>query len=359
VEKHPRIAIHRETKITTAFGEVGSFFTTLENSAKEITTVEHGVAILATGGHEAPAESYSYGQSKAIITQKEMEIRLGGDAIQATPPESVVMIQCVDSRQEPRNYCSRVCCPTALKHALKLKEQDPDTAVYILYRDIMTQGFIESFYTAARKAGVIFIQYEVENPPRVAVSGTDGGPVKVTAVDPMLGRPLEIEADLLVLSTGIVPELPADLVEVFGADTDGDGFFKEAESKWRPVDGLKEGVFACGLALSPRSIPEAVATAGAAAQRALRILAHDRLPSGRVVATVRPSLCSLCERCIAACPYTARKIDPDQDQVVVNPAMCQGCGECAATCPNGAAVVHGFNGQQMFGIIDAALTEVG
>jgi heterodisulfide reductase subunit A len=359
VEKHQRITIHRETKITTAFGEVGNFFTTLENSAKEITTVEHGVAILATGGHEAPTESYSYGQSKAIITQKEMEIRLKGEAVKAQPPESVVMIQCVDSRQEPRNYCSRVCCPTALKHALKLKEQDPDTAVYILYRDIMAHGFTESFYTAARKAGVIFIQYEVENPPRVAVPGTDDRPVKVTTVDPMLGRPLEIEADLLVLATGIVPELPADLAEAFGADTDRDGFFKEAESKWRPVDGLKEGVFACGLALSPRSIPEAVATAGAAAQRALRILAHDRLPSGRVVATVRPSLCSLCERCIAACPYTARKIDPDQDQVVVNPAMCQGCGECAATCPNGAAVVHGFNGQQMFGIIDAALTAVG
>ncbi len=359
VEKHPQITIHLKTRITTAFGEVGSFFTTLENSTKEVTTIEHGVVILATGGHEARTESYSYGQNRAIITQKEMEIRLVRGDFETKPPGVVVMIQCVDSRQEPRNYCSRVCCPTALKHALKLKQQNPDTAVYILYRDIMAHGFAESYYTKARKAGVIFIQYEVADKPRVAVPGSDDGPITVTAVDPLLGRPLEIEAELLVLATGIVPELPAELAAAFGTDADDDGFFKEAESKWRPVDGLKEGVFACGLALSPRSIPETVATAGATAQRALRILAHDRLPAGKIVATVRPSLCSLCKRCIPACPYTARRVDPDQDQIVVNPAMCQGCGECAATCPNGAAVVQGFTGQQMFGIIDAALERTG
>ena len=160
---------------------------------------------------------------------------------------------------------------------------------------------------------------------------------------------------MLVLATGVVPELPAELASAFGADTDVDGFFKEAESKWRPVDGLKEGVFACGLALSPRSIPEAIATAGAAAQRSLRILSHDRLPAGKVVATVHHSLCSLCERCIDACPYTARSLDPADGKVVVNPVMCQGCGECATICPNNAAVVLGFTGQQMFDIIDSAL----
>jgi len=355
VEKHPQITPHLETEVSAAFGEVGNFFTTLENGAKEATTIEHGVVIFATGGREAATEAYGYGQSKAIVTQKELESRLGRDDFDAKKLGSVVMIQCVDSRQEPRNYCSRVCCPTALKHALELKQQNPDTAVYILYRDIMAHGFAESYYTAARKAGVIFIQYDVKDKPRVAVPSGPDGPITVTAVDPLLGRPLEIEADMLVLATGVVPELPAELASAFGADTDVDGFFKEAESKWRPVDGLKEGVFACGLALSPRSIPEAVATAGAAAQRSLRILSHDRLPAGKVVATVRHSLCSLCERCIDACPYTARSLDPNDGEIVVNPVMCQGCGECATVCPNSAAVVLGFTGQQMFDIINSAL----
>jgi len=359
VEKHPQITIHLETTIASSFGDVGGFFTTLEDRDKAVTTLEHGIVILATGGREAATESYNYGRSAAIITQQEMEERLAKDAFADRPPDSVVMIQCVDSRQEPRNYCSRVCCPTALKHALRIKEQYPDTAVYILYRDIMTPGFTESYYTAARNAGVLFIRYDPSAPPRVAVADTDAGPLTIATVDPLLGRPLEIEADLLILATGVVPTLPAALSKAFGADTDVDGFFKEAESKWRPVDGLKEGVFACGLTLAPGAIPETVTSAGAAAQRALRILAHDRLPSGRVVATVRHALCSLCERCVEACPYTARTIDPDREQVAVNPAMCQGCGECAATCPNGAAVVHGFAGQQVFSVIAAALQGAG
>ncbi|CAD7843143.1 MAG: heterodisulfide reductase, subunit A/methylviologen reducing hydrogenase, subunit delta [Olavius algarvensis Delta 4 endosymbiont] len=359
VEKHPQITIHLETAITSSFGEVGSLFTTLETRAKVVTTVEHGIVILATGGREAATESYGYGRSEAIITQQEMEVRLAQDAFAGRPPESVVMIQCVDSRQEPRNYCSRVCCPTALKHALQIKNRYPDTAVYILYRDIMTPGFTESYYTAARKAGILFIRYDPSSPPQVAVPDVGSGPLTIATVDPLLDRPVEIEADLLILATGVAPELPTALAEAFGADMDTDGFFKAAESKWRPVDGLKEGVFACGLALAPGAIPETVTSAGAAAQRALRILAHDRLPSGRVVASVRHALCSLCERCLDACPYQARTIDPDREQVAVNPAMCQGCGECAATCPNGAAVVHGFEGQQVFSVISAALEGAG
>jgi heterodisulfide reductase subunit A len=100
-----------------------------------------------------------------------------------------------------------------------------------------------------------------------------------------------------------------------------------------------------------------VASAAATAQRALRILAHERLASGRIVAAVRHSLCSRCESCIEACPYAARSLDPDLDRVAVNPAMCQGCGACATVCPNGAAVVHGFTGQRMFDTIESALTQ--
>ena len=355
VEKHPNIELWLNTNLTGSFGEVGKFYTTIENGDGAATTIEHGATILATGGHEATTDSYGYGDSDAVISQSELETRLAEDDFDAGRLRSAVMIQCVDSREEPRNYCSRVCCPTSLKHALKLKEKNPDIAVYILYRDIMTPGFMESYFTAARKAGVIFIQYEVNDKPVVSIpEGTDGS-VYVTAVDPMLGRTVEIQADLLVLAAGITPELPEKLARAFGAEKDIDGFFAEAESKWRPVDALKEGVFGCGLALSPRAIPETMATAAAAAQRSLRILSHDRLPSGKIVATVRHSLCSLCERCIESCPYNARMLDPNLDQVLVNPAMCQGCGECATVCPNSASVLEGFRKAQMLDMIDAAL----
>ena len=355
VEKHPNIEVHLESRISISFGQVGKFYTTVENGEGTTKTIEHGVTIIATGGHEAQTDSYGFGTSPAIITQKELESRLAADDFDAQRIGSVVMIQCVDSRQEPRNYCSRVCCPTSLKHALALKEKNPDIAVYILYRDMMALGFVESYFTRARQAGVIFIQYDPADRPQVsAAQGTDDR-VVVGAVDPLLARPVQIEADLLVLATGIIPELPAQLAAAFGIDTDPDGFFAVADSKWRPVDALKEGVFACGLALSPRSVPEAIATAGAAAQRALRILAHEKLSAGKVVASVRESLCSLCERCIETCPYGARSLDTGREKVLVNPAMCQGCGDCAAICPNGAAVLEGFRQEQMYDVIDAAL----
>lgn len=181
-----------------------------------------------------------------------------------------------------------------------------------------------------------------------------GQTVYVTVSDPILGFDVEIESDLLVLATGIVPTFPEYLADTFGASADQDGFFQEAESKWRPVDSLKEGVFGCGIALSPRSVAESAASSEAAAQRALRLLSHKHLPAGKILAKVRHSLCSLCERCIAACPYGARTMDPESEKIIINPVMCQGCGSCAAVCPNSASVLDGYSIRQMLEVIDAA-----
>jgi len=186
------------------------------------------------------------------------------------------------------------------------------------------------------------------------VNATDGF-VEVIVFEPIIGKKVRINADLVALATGIVPAFPKDLAASFGATVDRDGFFEEAESKWRPVDSLAEGVFACGLAHSPRNITESIATAEAAAQRALRILNYKQMPAGKVVAEVRHNLCSLCERCIETCPYGARIFDLDLEKVLVNAAMCQGCGSCATVCPNSASILAGFLDQQMFDVIDSAL----
>jgi heterodisulfide reductase subunit A len=261
------------------------------------------------------------------------------------------MIQCVGSREHPRNYCSRVCCTTALKNALRMKADNPDLSIYILYRDMMTYGFTETYYTRARREGIVFIQYEPQAKPEVDAASEA---LSITVLDPVLQRRIKIQTDLLVLAVGVVPELPAGLVSSLGIHMDADGFFSEADAKWRPVEALKEGVVACGLAHSPRSIDETVATAEAAAQRCLRILSKERLASGSTVARVHPSLCSLCERCIASCPYDARTVDEERNTIIVNAAMCQGCGVCAAVCPNAAAVLDGLDRKQVLSVIDAA-----
>ena len=313
------------------------------------------MTVLATGGVEAKTESYSYGTSEAILTQHELEEKLAEGTLDPKNLTSVAMIQCVDSREEPRNYCSRICCSSALKNALYLKEQNPETNVYIFYRDIMAYGFLETYYTQARKAGVIFIQYNAEEKPQVTV---ENGKPLISATDPVLGRPLKIQPDFVVLSTGIVPNGGKELADLFELEVNQDGFYREAESKWRPVDFIKEGVFMAGIAHSPRSITESIATADAAAQRALRILSSERLAAGGIVAEVRHSLCSLCERCITTCPYGARWRDEDEEKVKVDELMCQGCGSCAAICPNSASVLRGYRDQQMFDVIDSALEAV-
>ncbi|MDX9785792.1 MAG: FAD-dependent oxidoreductase [Desulfobacterales bacterium] len=351
VQAHPHITVQTGTRVMGAFGQVGQFVTTLEGPEGVVQTQHHGVTILATGGTEAATTAYGYGTSAFILTQKELETALRTQQLDPAQLRSVVMIQCVDSREEPRNYCSRICCPTALKHALRLKEMQPDIVVTILYRDIMTPGFTETYYTQARKTGILFIRYDGDHKPRVEPLA-DG--VQITVREPILERDVQIMADRLILATGIVPTLSPELAQAFGIDRDQDGFFQEAEPKWRPVDALKEGVFACGLALSPRNITESIASAEAAAQRALRLLARKHLPAGKVTSMVRHSLCSLCERCIEACPYGARTLDEDPAQVQVNPLMCQGCGACVSACPNGASVLEGFFKTQMLEIIDSA-----
>jgi heterodisulfide reductase subunit A len=352
VNNHPRIEVHTQSRIIYSTGEVGHFQSRIADAQGAEHDLQHAVTILATGGREATTTAYEYGTHPAIMTQKELEQQLSNHRIDPRRLNTVVMVQCVDSREEPRNYCSRVCCANALKHAMHLKELNPDLQIYILYRDMMTYGFYETYYTRARKANVIFIQYQVVDKPQVKVAQNR---VNVSVRDPLVEKVIQIAADLLVLATGIVPDLPSELAVSHGAALDQDGFFQEADRKWRPVDSLKEGVFACGLAHSPRNIAETITTAEAAAQRALRILARERLPAGKVVASVHHSLCSLCEQCIDACPYGARTIDVESEKVLVNPAMCQGCGSCAAICPSGASVLEGFLEQQMLEMIDAAM----
>jgi heterodisulfide reductase subunit A len=352
VEKHPNIEVYKGAAVKASHGHAGHFFTVISTSDGNLSTLEHGITILATGGKEAATESYACGKSQAVMTQHELEKRLNDGSVDPAKMTSVAMIQCVDSREEPRNYCSRLCCTSALKNALYLKEKNPELEIYVLYRDMMSYGFLETYFTQARRKGVMFITYEANNKPKVEVE--NGRPTLVVR-DPILGRDIAVRPDILALSTGIVPNEGPSLSRLFGVETNQDGFFLEAESKWRPVDFLKEGIFMAGLAHSPRTLTESIAMAQAAAQRALRILSSERLASGGLVADVHHSLCAVCERCVAACPYGARQLDEDEHRIEVDEIMCQGCGACSATCPNGAAVLKGYKDRQFLDVIDAAM----
>jgi heterodisulfide reductase subunit A len=356
IEKHPKIRVLTKTRVLQVQGRAGRFITTVEKENNVGEAIAHGVTVLAVGGKEAQTKNYGYGQSPAVLTQHELERTLDQGELDPAGLKRVVMIQCVDSREEPRNYCSRLCCSWALKNALTLKERNPDLEIYVFYRDLMAYGFLEQYYTKARSQGVLFVQYDPAHKPQVEIR--EGRPW-LTAQDPVLDGALILQPDLLVLSTGIVPQDNKALAQAFGLETNADGFFQEAESKWRPVDFLREGIFMAGLAHAPHALAETIATAEAAAERALRLLGSEWTASGSLTAEVRPALCARCERCIAACPYGARWRDEETDRVLVDELMCQGCGTCAATCPNGASVLRGYRDQQVLEMIDAGLAELG
>jgi len=269
------------------------------------------------------------------------------------PCRSIIMIQCVESRNEARPYCSRVCCAHALKNALALKGLDPTIEVSILFRDIRTMGMQELYYQQARRLGVRFLRYE---PPERPVVEADGNRLRVTVHDTLYDEAVTLEADLLALSTGIVPRDNRRLAGILGVVLDEDGFFAEAHPKLRPTDLARPGIFLCGLAYGPRFITETIVQARAAALRAALVVARPVEPRPDIAA-VETDLCSFCGLCVATCPYGARVLDEEEHFARVLDYLCQGCGACVAVCPNGASRQPAFEPVRALALVDAALVE--
>jgi heterodisulfide reductase subunit A len=354
VQKDPRIEVLTGSRVLRHWGTLGNFHAVLEDASGDQRLVDHGIVIVATGAKEAQVDEYEYGRCPRIVTQAELEETLAQFSVSKEDLNTVVMIQCVGSREDSRPYCSRVCCRTALKNASKILERNPAAKIFIFYRDMMTYGFLEHHFTEARRKGILFFPYRLESKPQVSLEGDQ--PV-VRFEDPVLKRPFEIRPDILVLSSGMVPRSSEEIASIFGLEMDEDGFLREADSKWRPVDSSREGIFICGTAHSPRSISESVAQALAAAARALAVLSRAEIRPAKTVADVKAGLCTRCELCIAACPYGARFLDEVEGRIGVDPLACQGCGACATACPSGAAFVIGMKDKQTMRVIDAVLED--
>ncbi|MGD2206919.1 MAG: FAD-dependent oxidoreductase, partial [Anaerolineae bacterium] len=290
VEADPRIRLHHGAHLARTQGKPGLYRSTLTIEG-QAHTVEHGALIVATGGKPAPTTDYLYGQDPRVLTQRELEQQLADDTLATA--HTVVMIQCTGSREPHRPYCSRICCTQAVKNALKLKARRPTLNLYLLYRDMRTYGSREAYYQAARDAGVVFLRYELAHKPRVHASSTS---LQVSLTEPVTHQPLTLNADLLVLSTGIDPEdpLPLDLDLAY----DDHGFLAEEHPKMKPLDLPQGGVYVAGLAHSPRSLEETIAQAQGAAMRAAAFLAPDVVTDRPTAVWVNERLCSFCGLCV-------------------------------------------------------------
>jgi heterodisulfide reductase subunit A-like polyferredoxin len=231
---------------------------------------------------------------------------------------------------------------------LELKKLNPDMDVFILYRDIRAYGERELIYKEAREAGVIFIRYSTDNKPDVTVKD---GKITITVTDHVLDRPIQLESDLLVLASAILPNKDDKLANFFKVPMNDDGFFIEKHAKLGPSEFSTDGVFLCGLAHYPKPIDESIAQAQAAASRAVTLLARKNIFTSGTVAATNPMNCSSCGVCVSICPYSAPSFTEEgrfAGKAEINPILCKGCGLCVASCRSGAIHLKGFDNNQIF-----------
>jgi heterodisulfide reductase subunit A-like polyferredoxin len=346
VEQHPRINLHMNTEVSGIAGHVGKFSIKLSQNGKT-ADIACGAVIVATGAARVETDEYLSAESESVITQVELEKQLYENTFNTTA-QNITMIQCVGSRNSEREYCSRLCCSMAVKNALSIKQQNPETNIFVLYRDIRTYGFRETYYKQAREAGVVFIRYDEDKPPVV----TDNNGLLVTIDSPDFPETIEIETDQVVLSTGIKPlDDNRQLSDMLKVPLNSNGFYVEAHMKLRPVDFANEGIFLCGLAHSPKFMDENISQARAAASRAATVLSKTHLEVGAQVSKVNQHKCISCMTCVHSCPYGAPFMNKDHKGEIAA-AKCMGCGICASECPARAIELNHFEAKHFTVMID-------
>ncbi|HSN56634.1 MAG TPA: FAD-dependent oxidoreductase [Candidatus Sulfomarinibacteraceae bacterium] len=350
-----------ETEVSGISGFVGSFSATLTGAVEE--TLPVGAVILATGAalHD-PGGAYRFAELANVVTSAELERAFCADddlAFGGDPPRSAAFILCVGSR-EPDGFtgCSRYCCPTAIKQAMKLNERGVDTTVF--YRDIRTISTgAEEMYREARGRGVLFVRVPPGHKPEVV---GDGRAASVRCWDDLLARQLEVPADLVVLSVGMRPRQPETdhFHEMLKAPVGLDGFFLERHPELAPVETAVEGVLVAGTVQGPKDIVDSVAQASAAAAKAAVFLAHDQVRLDPAVAVVDPERCRGCGDCVDICDFRAPALvetGPGVYACEINPSLCKGCGTCASWCPSGAITARHFTDRQILAQLDAFFDE--
>jgi heterodisulfide reductase subunit A len=352
VESSDNVTCYTQSQLTQAEGYAGNYHVVVDTPTGPVP-VDAGVIVVATGAGEYAPQGFLYGQDPQVMTQAELLAKMG----KGETAERVAMIQCVGSRIPEVPYCSRLCCNQALKNALALREQG--TEVTVFYRDIATYGKVD-YYRQAKEAGVRFVRFPDDDYPKV--KGNGAGLV-------VAGGGQSVQADWVVLSTGVVPDAENNqaLSQLLNYPLDYEGFFSSDISNYPYEEAIKKltkpfeltgnGIFPVGLAHSPRSFEETLLTARDAAGRVLVVIGKQKMtpPNGIFVADVHDALCMGCGICVDICPYGARYIDERQKVVKIRPFLCDSCGSCVAVCPNDASYLRDFMGEQSVAALDALL----
>jgi heterodisulfide reductase subunit A len=336
----------------------------------QIMEVDVGAIIVATGFdlyNKEALKEYGYGDFKDVLDGLQFERLLAasgpteGKVLRPSDgkeAKQIVFIQCCGSRDPEQGmpYCSKVCCMYVAKQALLYKHAQPEGQAFVFYIDIRTagKGYEEFTQRVMEEEEVIYLRGKVSKVYR------DGDKIVVMGVDTLTGKQVEIDADMVVLATAVVPSAGVkELASKLRISTDEHGFIKEAHLKLRPAETLTSGIYLGGMAQSPKDITDSVSQGSAAASKVLSLFSNEELLHDPTVAVVDMDVCSGCGICEEICEYQAVKVDPKTKKAEVNELVCEGCGACAATCPSGAIQHTNYRRRQIFDMIDVACEEYG
>ncbi len=352
LKANSQVHVHTSTLVNQVSGFIGNFQVTLQaKKPGQTEQIKVGTIIVATGAEPLkPIGYYGYSENPNIITELELEQLLRNGKLRK--PEKVVMIQCVGTREKTlRTYCSRICCQVALKNATQLRKLYPDSDVFVLFRDVQTFGEYEQIYKDARTNFVKFIRYNQNRPPKVTTR--PDGQLIVIVYDTYLNNEIELESDLVVLSSPLVQhEDGKKLASVLKVPLGADGFFFEVHPKLRPVEFASEGIYICGTAHGPKNILESISQAYATAAKASIPMAAGRIKAGAMKASVNPELCVNCDACVISCAFNAIEASPFGLPKIIE-ANCKGCGVCASECPMGAMQLKQYRDDQISVAVEA------
>lgn len=340
----------------------------------EIIKESFGAIVMATGFDlfdwgQAYGE-YGYGKYPDVITGLQFERMnnasgpTGGKIIRPSDgqePKTVVFIKCVGSRDDAKgkSYCSRACCMYTAKHAHQVIDKIQDSQAIVFYMDVRTAGkAYEEFYARTAHEGAVYVR------GRVSRIFQQGDKLVVRGEDTLIGKPVEVLADLVVLATAMVPaKASEEIAKLVSISMDKDGWFQEAHPKLRPVETFTAGVFLAGACQGPKDIPDTVAQASGAAVKVNGLFSKERMTTDPMTSQVNEATCIGCGMCVGVCPYKAIELkiigeryhgkERKRQVSSVNSGLCQGCGSCTVACPSGSINLKGFTNEQILAEVDA------